>query len=134
MRSRKYGIQPIPPSDSATRNAGNFLSTGDHNRSAAACTVFTGCRPMRTSIGASGAVTTSDDDDPMWRHTMVPSSLHADQNGSQWSLWKLGSLSLAGFSENDTAWHPLPATRRTSAAMASGSHSGGRDRGMNRPG
>ncbi len=54
-------------------------------------------------MGASGAVTTRDDDDPMWRHTIVPSSLHADQNGSQWSLWKLGSLSLAGFSENDTA-------------------------------
>ena len=65
--------------------------------------MFTGCSPMSTSMGASGAVTTSDDDDPMCRHTIVPSSAHADQNGSQWSLWKLGSLSLDGFSENDTA-------------------------------
>src|ERR1700688_2468425 len=134
MRSRKYGIQPIPPSDSATRNAGNFRSTGDHNRSAAACTMFTGCRTVRTSIGASGAVTTSDDDEPMCRHTMVPSSLHADQNGSQWSEWKLGSLSFEGFSENDTAWQPLAATRRTSTAMASGSQMGGSESGMNRPG
>src|SRR5580658_1606553 len=103
MRSRKYGIQPIPPSDRATRRSGNLRSTGDHNRSAAAWTMLTGWSPMRTSMGASGAVTTSDDEDPMWRQTMVPSSLHAAQNGSQWSLWKLGSLSFDGFSENDTA-------------------------------
>ena len=32
-----------------------------------------------------------------------PRREQADQNGSQWSLWKLGSFSLAGFSENDTA-------------------------------
>ena len=30
-----------------------------------------GCSVMSTSIGASGAVMTSGDDDPMWRHTMV---------------------------------------------------------------
>jgi len=37
------------------------------------------------SIGASGAVTTISDDDPMCMHTTTSSSLHACQNGSQWS-------------------------------------------------
>ena len=96
--------------------------------------MLTGCNVMRTSIGASGAVITSDDDEPMCRHTMVPSSTQAAQKGSQWSLWKLGSFSLDGFSENDTAWQPLAATRRTSSAMAAGSQMGGSDSGMNRPG
>jgi hypothetical protein len=77
-----------------------------------------GCRVISTSIGASAAVTTSCDDDPMCRHTIVPSSEHASQNGSQWSLWKLGSFSFSGFSEKLTAWHPLAATRRTSAAIS----------------
>src|SRR5271157_579126 len=99
MRSRKYGIHPIPPSESDTFTEGNFRSTGEKSRSAAAWMMLTGCSAMSTSIGASGAVTTSEDDDPMWRQTMVPSSEHAAQNGSQWSLWKLGSFSLDGFSE-----------------------------------
>ena len=42
----------------------------------------------------------------MCMQTIVPSSEHADQKGSQWSEWKLGSLSFAGFSEKETAWHP----------------------------
>src|SRR5271155_4620320 len=119
----------MPPSDKDTRRSGNLRSTGDHNRSAAAWMMFTGCNEIRTSIGASGAVMTREDDDPMWRQTMVPSSEQADQKGSQWSLWKDGSFSLAGFSEKETAWQPLSATRRTSSAMASGSQMGGSDRG-----
>ena len=98
----------MPPSDSANRSAGNLRSTGDQSRSAAAWTMFTGCRLMSTSIGASTDVITSVDDEPMCRQTIVPSSLHAVQNGSQWSLWRLGSFSFSGFSENDTAWQPLP--------------------------
>ena len=66
-----------------------------------------------TSIGASSAVTEIDDDEPMCRHTTVPVSSHAAQNGSQWSVWKLGSPSLAGFSENVTARQPFSATRCT---------------------
>src|SRR5574340_957438 len=104
MRSRKYGTQPMPPSDSDTLSSGNWRSTGEKSRSAAHWMMFTGWRPMSTSMGASGAVTTSDDDEPMCRQTIVPSSEHAAQNGSQCSEWKLGSLSLEGFSENDTAW------------------------------
>src|SRR5271163_750805 len=108
----------MPPSESETFKVGNLRSTGDHNRSAAAWTMLTGWSPNNTSIGASGAVTTSEEDEPMCRHTMVPRSEHADQNGSQVSLWKLGSFSLEGFSENVTAKQPLAATRCTSAAMA----------------
>ena len=67
-------------------------------------------------------------------HTTMSSSAQAVQNGSQWSLWKDGHPSLAGFSEKVTAWHPLAAIRWTSAAPSSGSHITGRESGMNRPG
>ena len=49
----------MPPSDSAIFRSGNFRSTGDHTRSAAACTMFIGVSVIRQSIGASGAVITS---------------------------------------------------------------------------
>src|SRR5947207_13244801 len=124
----------MPPSDSETLRSGNFRSTGDQSRSAAAWMMLTGWSDSSTSMGASDAVTTSCDDDPMWRHTIVPSSEQAAQNGSQWSVWKLGSFSFSGFSEKETAWHPLAAMRGTSAAISSGSHRGGSERGMNRPG
>ena len=83
-------------------------STGDHSRSAAAWTMFIGCRLIITSMGASAAVMISSDDDPRCMHTTVPSSAQAVQNGSQWSLWSEGHPSLAGFSEKVTAWQPLP--------------------------
>ena len=108
--------------------------TRDHRMSAAACTMFIGCSVIITLIGASTDVIVSCDDDPMCRHTMVPSSLHACQNGSQCSLWKLGQPSFSGFSENVTAWQPLAATRCTSSAISCGSQMGGIDSGMNRPG
>src|SRR3954449_3457969 len=118
MRSRKYGIQPMPPSDSATLRSGNLLSTGDHTRSAAAWTMFIGVRVIRQSIGASGDVITSCDDEPMCRHTTTFSSLHAVQNGSQASECRLGYPSFDGFSENVMACAPFAAVRRTSAASA----------------
>src|SRR5947209_3534091 len=124
----------MPPSERAKRRDGNFRNTGDHRRSAAPWTMLIGWRVINTSIGASGAVITSDDEDPMCRQTIVPRSEQADQKGSQWSLCRLGSLSLAGFSEKDTAWEPMASTRRTSSAMASGSQIGGMASGMNRPG
>ena len=58
---------------------------------------------ISTSNGASSAVIGTFDDEPMWRHTTVPSSLQVCQNGSQESLWKEGRPSAAGFSENATA-------------------------------
>ena len=97
----------MPPSLSAMRRSGNFCSTRDHRRSAAACTMFIGCSVIITLIGASIEVITSCDDEPMCRHTIVPSSLHAFQNGSQCSVWKLGQPSFSGFSEKVTAWQPF---------------------------
>ena len=70
----------------------------------------------------------------MCRHTTTSSSTHACQNGSQWSEWMLGQPSLEGFSEKVTAWAPLAAHRRTSAARTSGSQMAGIGQGMNRPG
>ena len=129
-----YGTQPMPPSDSATLRSGNLRSTGDQTRSAAACTMFIGVSVMRQSIGASGAVITRADDDPMCMQTTTFSSLQACQNGSQWSLWRLGHPSLDGFSEKVTAWAPFAAVRLTSAARTSGSQIAGSEQGMKRPG
>ncbi len=109
-------------------------STGDHSRSAAAWTMFIGWRLIITSIGASGEVITSSEEEPRCMQITVPSSEHAVQNGSQWSLCSEGQPSLAGFSEKVTAWQPRSAIRCTSAAASSGSHSTGIESGMNRPG
>ena len=70
----------------------------------------------------------------MCRQTTTDSSLQACQNGSQWSEWKLGQPSLEGFSEKVTAWAPIAAVRRTSAASTSGSQMAGSGQGMKRPG
>src|SRR5947208_3274213 len=64
----------MPPSERAKRRDGNFRNTGDHRRSAAPWTMLIGWRVINTSIGASGAVITSDDEDPMCRQTIVPRS------------------------------------------------------------
>ena len=102
--------------------------------SAAHCTMFSGCRVICTVTGASIAVSTMSDDEPMCRQMTVPVSSQAAKNGSQYGSCHDGCPSLAGFSENVTAWQPLAATRRTSPAMSPGSHSGGIDSGMNRSG
>ena len=107
---------------------------GENSTSAAACTMFIGCRLMSTSIGASGAVIASFPDEPMCMHTTVPSSLHACHNGSQWSVCRLGRPSGTGFSGNVIAWQPFFATRRTSSAIACGSQIGGIASGMKRSG
>ncbi len=73
----------MPPSESARRRWGNFCNTRDHSTSAAAWTMFIGCRVIITLIGASIDVMTSSDDDPMCRQRIVPSSSHAAKNGSQ---------------------------------------------------
>ena len=44
---------------------------------------------MSTSIGASGAVIMSCEDDPMCRQMTVPSSAQALKNGYQYLSWKL---------------------------------------------
>ena len=114
--------------------SGNFVTSGENRMSAAACTMFIGWRLISTSIGASGAVIASLPDEPMCRHTTVPSSEHARHTGSQWSVWKLGRPSGTGFSGNVIAWQPFFATRRTSSPIACGSQIGGIASGMNRSG
>src|SRR4051812_18943151 len=94
-------------------------------RSVAACTMLIGGSGIMQSIGASGDVIVSCDDDPMCRHTTTCSSLQACQNGSQWSVWKDGQPSFDGFSEKVTACAPLRAVRRTSSASTSGSQIAG---------
>ena len=96
--------------------------------------MFIGVRVISTSMGASGEVITNSEDDPMCMHTTTASSLQAVQNGSQWSECTLGHPSFDGFSEKVTAWAPLAAVRRTSAASTSGSQIAGSGQGINRPG
>src|ERR1019366_9575775 len=124
----------MPPSESATFRSGNDRSTGDHTRSVAAWTMFIGWRVIRQSIGASEEVITRADEDPMCMHTTTSSSLHAFHTGFQWSEWMDGQPSFDGFSEKVTAWAPLAAVRRISAAMISGSQTAGIGQGMKRPG
>src|SRR5690348_6305508 len=106
----------------------------DHNRSAAACTMFIGCSVIITSIGASGAVIASRPDEPMWMFITVLVSHNAFHSGFQYSLWKLGYPIAAGFSVNVRACTPFLATRRTSAAHFSASQITGIAIGMKRAG
>ena len=62
-----------------------------------------GCTVIITSTGASIDVNAMPAPEPMWMHTIVPSSAHALQNGSQCSACRLGSPSFSGFSENEIA-------------------------------
>src|SRR6266853_2788831 len=124
----------MPPSLSAYLSLGNLTGTFDQTKSAAACTMFIGDSVINTSIGASSAVITIFDDEPMCTFTTVPSSSQVAKNLSQWPEWMLGCPRCTGFSENVTAKQPLSATRRTSAAILSTSHIIGIDSGMKRPG
>src|ERR671924_615517 len=87
-----------------------------------------------TLAGASAAAGAERDDDPTWQHRTVPESHAAEKSGSHSPEWIDGMFSASGFSENVTAWHPLSASRRTSAAAFSTSNSGRMPQGMNRPG
>src|SRR5262245_24077114 len=88
-----------------------------------------------TMNGESGDVDGILDDDPMCMHRVVSVSWSAAKNGSQKRplSWTDGNPSGYGFSENATAWLPLPAHRRTSAAASSASHSGTMVSGISLP-
>src|SRR6476660_2873849 len=124
----------MPPSLSAYFSFGYFCADFDQTKSAAACTMLIGDSVMSTSIGASSAVITIFDDEPMCTFTTVPSSSHVAKNLSQCPEWMLGCPRCTGFSENVTAKQPLSATRRTSAAILSTSHIMGIASGIKRPG
>ena len=134
MRSRKYGIQPIPPSDSAILSVGNFVKMSEKTSSVAQLKSVIGVPAIMISIGAPGSCRFIRVPDPMWMQTTVPSSAHAFQNGSQFSLCRLGKPRSPGLSAKVMAWQPFFATRRTSRPISSGSQIGGIARGMKRPG
>src|SRR4051812_30397153 len=133
-RQRKYGIQPMSPSVSENRSWGNRSQNVAHRRSMRVKIDIVDDDVIFTLAGASAAAGADRDDDPTWQHSTVPTSQHAVNSGSQWPEWIEGMLSASGFSENVTAWQPLAASRCTSAAALSTSHSGRIPHGMNRPG
>ncbi len=57
--------------------------TGDHTRSAAHFTMFIGWSEIIVSNGASMAVMTVSDDEPICRQITMPVSSQACRNGSQ---------------------------------------------------
>ena len=65
--------------------------------------MFMGWSVIIVSIGASMAVITVVDDEPMCRQMTVPVSSHAARNGFQCGLCQLGRRSFSGFSEKVTA-------------------------------
>nr|CRL74248.1 hypothetical protein CPGR_03569 [Mycolicibacterium komanii] len=67
------------------RSVGYSLIGRDHNRSAAAWTMFIGCSVIITSIGASGAVIANRPDDPMCTLSTVSVSTNASHIGFQCS-------------------------------------------------
>ena len=73
----------MPPSLNAIFRPGYFLIGADHNRSAAACTMFIGCSVIITSIGASGAVIASFPEEPMCTFITVSVSHKAFHIGAQ---------------------------------------------------
>ena len=75
------------PADAAlAEGEGEVGKLAQHRRTdqvGSACTMLIGCSVIMVSTGASSEVMTTDEDEPICRHTIVFSSLHACQNGSQ---------------------------------------------------
>ena len=86
-----------------------------------------------TAGGASGEVAGICDDEPMCMQTTVWVSWHAAKKGSHWPVWMLGRPSFGGISLKHTARTPRAALRWISAAAASMSQRGIRQRGMRAP-
>src|SRR5256714_2412353 len=124
----------MSPSVSAKRSFGNRCQKSAQSRSPRVKMLIADDRFIGTGGGASGAVDALFDEDPTWQHSTVPVSAHAANNGSHASVWMLGMPRPAGFSENVTAWQPLPASRVTSSAASSTSNNGKIPHGMKRSG
>ena len=88
--------------------------------------MFIGCSTIMTSIGASGEVITSSDDEPMCMHTIIPlSDARPPHRVPVVGVEARPARAWTGFSEKVIAWQPFLATRRTSAAITSGSQIAG---------
>src|SRR5215469_5266517 len=134
-RSRKYGIQPMEPSDSAIFRPGNLTKLPLNSQSSSVPAWLAAAEyAMNASVGMSSEVRIRLEDEPTCIETTNPASWHACHSGSQWSVWIDGSPSLTGFSENAIDFAPRATVRSTSAAAATESHSGMIIIGMNRPG
>src|SRR3954453_117807 len=99
-RSRKYGIQPIEPSERAIFRLGNLsnLPLKSQSRSVPAW-LAAAEYAMNASVGMSSDVRMRCDEDPTCMETTKPVSSHALNTGSQKSVWIDGRPSLVGFSE-----------------------------------
>src|SRR5437762_10222586 len=124
----------MSPSVSEKRRPGNRSQNSAQSRSTRVKIDIVEERFILTLGGASLAAGAERDDDPTWQHSTVPTSQHAANSGSQAPEWIDGICSASGFSENVTAWQPLAASRRTSAAAFSTSNSGRMPHGMKRSG
>ncbi len=134
-RSRKYGIQPIEPSDRAIFRLGKRTKLPLNSQSSRVPAWLAAAEyAMKASVGMSSDVRMRLDDDPTCIEITNPVSSQARSTGSQCSVWIDGSPSLVGFSENAIDFAPSAAVRSISAAPATGSHSGMIIIGMNRPG
>src|SRR3954468_12265254 len=133
LRSSRYGIHPIWPSEYASLSFGNCTSLPENNQSLIDAIALLKLNVAATAVGASPDVAGIRDDEPMCMLTTVPVSSHTAKNGSQWPEWMLGGPRCGGISLKHTAWHPRSALRRTSAAASSASHSGTMINGISRP-
>ncbi len=125
-RSRKYGIQPISPSDRAIFRFGYRWNMPLNSHESIAPDVRTAPQVRLAMNGASGAICGICDDDPTCIDATISSSFAVDITGSQYrSLsWIVGSPSGAGFSEKANAVTPRSAMRPISSAARCGSHIG----------
>src|SRR5262249_53086198 len=124
-RSRKYGIQPMEPSDNAIFRFGNFTKLSLNSQSSIVPAWFAAApyaRPARH--GMSSPALRMFDAEPTCIDTTKPVSSHALNTGSQWPVWIDGSPSRRGFSEKAIDLPPRAAVRSISAAASIGSHNG----------
>src|SRR6516165_6212827 len=103
---------PIPPSDRQMRTPGNRTGIFEYSQSTALYMPYAPNSTAGISGGASSDVVGDVPDDPTCKHTTVPVSSHAVNNGSQYPEWIVGRPSLSGASEKVTARKPRAALRR----------------------
>src|SRR5579885_1254452 len=127
----------MPPSDRQSFSFGYFGRNGLKSQSMhAAAVLATGVSEMIPTIGMSGDVEGSWEDDPRCMQIGISASAAAATTGSQYRFgsWMDGSPSWYGFSLNAIARAPIAAVRSISAAARAGSQSGRMIMGISRSG
>src|ERR1700742_4459391 len=116
-----YGIQPMPPSESAILRSGNLWNTGDSSSSAVALIEF---RPnseiatVKLVVIASGEAC-GEPPEPKCSDSGTFASTAAANTGSQWSVCQDGRPMRSGSSGNVMDFAPLAAVRLISATVCS---------------